>query len=111
MQAASPDPPPHPGMRMQSPRGSEEGRTRRPREETAPAARALSLPNLPSLVSTLFPLFQLEEEIQDDLKWSIRVNAVLHSGKSAFQSVELVDSGPFGKVRGGERGRREGKME
>lgn len=40
----------------------------------------------------------LEEEIQDDLKWSIQVKQVLHSGKSEFQSVELVDSGPFGKV-------------
>ena len=42
---------------------------------------------------------QLEEELQDDLKWSIEVKEILHSGKSDFQSVELVDSGPFGKVR------------
>ena len=47
---------------------------------------------------------QLEEELQDDLKWSIEVKKVLHSGKSDFQSVELVDSGPFGKVRRKERG-------
>ena len=43
--------------------------------------------------------FQLEEELQDDLKWSIEVKKILHSGKSDFQSVELVDSGPFGKVK------------
>lgn len=48
-----------------------------------------------------FPLFfslQLEEDIDDGLKWSISVTKVLHSGKSDFQSVELVESGPFGKV-------------
>ena len=42
--------------------------------------------------------FQLEEEIQEDLKWSILVKEKLYSGKSDFQSVELVESGPFGKV-------------
>lgn len=42
---------------------------------------------------------QLEEEIQEDLKWSMVVREVLHSGKSQFQSVELISSGPFGKVR------------
>ena len=41
---------------------------------------------------------QLEEEIQEDLKWSILVKEKLFSGKSDFQSVELVESGPFGKV-------------
>ncbi|CAL5223876.1 g6467 [Coccomyxa viridis] len=40
----------------------------------------------------------LEEEIQEDLKWSILVKEKLYSGKSDFQSVELVESGPFGKV-------------
>jgi thermospermine synthase len=40
----------------------------------------------------------LEEEIQEDLKWSMVVKEVLHSGKSQFQSVELISSGPFGKV-------------
>ncbi|BDA48541.1 Polyamine aminopropyltransferase [Coccomyxa sp. Obi] len=40
----------------------------------------------------------LEEEIQEDLKWSILVKKKLFSGKSDFQSVELVESGPFGKV-------------
>ena len=63
---------------------------------------------LTSLTSTLHVLFphpeiqhspQLEEELQDDLKWSIEVKEILHSGKSDFQSVELVNSGPFGKVR------------
>ena len=43
-------------------------------------------------------LLQLEEEIQEDLKWSILVKEKLYSGKSDFQSVELVESGPFGKV-------------
>lgn len=42
---------------------------------------------------------QLDEEIQEDLKWSILVKKKLYSGKSDFQSVELVESGPFGKVR------------
>jgi spermidine synthase len=41
---------------------------------------------------------QLEEEIQEDLKWSILVKEKLYSGKSDFQSVELVESGPFGKA-------------
>lgn len=41
---------------------------------------------------------QLEEEIQADLKWCMTVEKVLHSGKSDFQSVELIESGPFGKV-------------
>ena len=41
---------------------------------------------------------QLEEEIQEDLKWSILVKEKLFSGKSDFQSIELVESGPFGKA-------------
>ncbi|DBA83855.1 hypothetical protein WJX77_008056 [Trebouxia sp. C0004] len=40
----------------------------------------------------------LEEEIQEDLKWCIEVKEVLHSGASEFQTMELVSSGPFGKV-------------
>lgn len=40
----------------------------------------------------------LEEEIQEDLKWCVEVKTVLHSGKSDFQTMELVESGPFGKV-------------
>ena len=44
---------------------------------------------------------QLEEEIQADLKWSILVKKKLYSGMSDFQSVELVESGPFGKVSQG----------
>ena len=76
-------------------------RTRRrpsplPRPRGSPPSSCLSLPSLSPRPA---PPQQLEEEIQDDLKWSIRVNAVLHSGKSDFQSVELVDSGPFGKVK------------
>lgn len=42
---------------------------------------------------------QLEEEIQPDCKWSLRVKNVLHSGKSDFQSVELVETDTYGKVR------------
>lgn len=42
---------------------------------------------------------QLEEEIQEDLKWSILVKKKLFSGKSDFQTVELIESGPFAKVR------------
>jgi len=41
---------------------------------------------------------QLEEEIQEDLKWCVEVKEVLHSGASEFQTMELVSSGPFGKV-------------
>ena len=51
---------------------------------------------------------QLEEEIQADLKWSILVKKKLYSGMSDFQSVELVDSGPFGKVSHGTRLRQTG---
>lgn len=40
----------------------------------------------------------LEEEIQEDLKWCVEVKHVLHSGKSDFQTMELIESGPFGKV-------------
>lgn len=40
----------------------------------------------------------LEEEIQPDCKWSLRVKNVLHSGKSDFQSVELVETDTYGKV-------------
>ena len=41
---------------------------------------------------------QLEEEIQSDLKWCVEVKEVLHSGASSFQTMELVSSGPYGKV-------------
>jgi thermospermine synthase len=41
----------------------------------------------------------LEEDLADDLKWSMRVNQVLFSGKSQYQEVDLIDVGPFGKVR------------
>ncbi|KAL3138825.1 hypothetical protein ABBQ32_005660 [Trebouxia sp. C0010 RCD-2024] len=40
----------------------------------------------------------LEEEIQEDLKWCVEVKHILHSGKSDFQTMELIQSGPFGKV-------------
>lgn len=40
----------------------------------------------------------LEEDLADDLKWSMRVNQVLFSGKSSFQEVDLIDVGPFGKT-------------
>ena len=42
---------------------------------------------------------QLEEDLADDLKWSMMVKAVLFSGKSKFQEVDLIHTGPFGKVR------------
>lgn len=41
----------------------------------------------------------MEEEIQEDLKWSILVKKKLFSGRSDFQTVELIESGPFAKVR------------
>lgn len=41
---------------------------------------------------------QLEEELQDDLKWSMLTRDILHAGKSKFQDVELIETGPFGKV-------------
>lgn len=40
----------------------------------------------------------LEEELQDDLKWSMLTRDILHAGKSKFQDVELIETGPFGKV-------------
>ena len=42
---------------------------------------------------------QLEEELQDDLKWCMLTEKILHVEKSKFQDVELVVTGPFGKVR------------
>lgn len=43
-------------------------------------------------------MLQYHEEIGEGLKWSFSVESVLHEGKSAFQKVDLVESGPFGKV-------------
>lgn len=40
----------------------------------------------------------MEEDLADDLKWSMLVKQVLYSGKSKFQEVDLIDVGPFGKV-------------
>mmetsp|Transcript_9443 Transcript_9443/g.57616 ORF Transcript_9443/g.57616 Transcript_9443/m.57616 type:complete len:333 (-) Transcript_9443:332-1330(-) len=40
----------------------------------------------------------LEESIQEDLKWMYTVDNILHKEKSKFQDVELIESGPFGKV-------------
>lgn len=45
-----------------------------------------------------FSDLQLEEEIQEDLKWCMSVTEVLHSTTSEFQAIELISSGPFGKV-------------
>jgi thermospermine synthase len=42
---------------------------------------------------------QLEEELQDDLKWCMLTSQILHVEKSKFQDVELIVTGPFGKVR------------
>jgi hypothetical protein len=46
---------------------------------------------------------QLEEDLADDLKWSMLVKEVLFSGKSEYQEVDLIHTGPFGKVREGSR--------
>ena len=40
----------------------------------------------------------LEEEIQDDLRWLYSVKSILHAEVSDFQDVELLETGPFGKV-------------
>jgi thermospermine synthase len=40
----------------------------------------------------------MEEEIETDLKWSYSVKQVLHTGKSEFQDVGLLETGPFGTV-------------
>eukprot|EP00878_Enallax_costatus_P009116 GHUV01009530.1.p1 GENE.GHUV01009530.1~~GHUV01009530.1.p1 ORF type:complete len:323 (+),score=71.46 GHUV01009530.1:172-1140(+) len=40
----------------------------------------------------------LEEDLADDLKWSMLVKQVLYSGKSKYQEVDLIDVGPFGKT-------------
>ncbi|GAQ87780.1 spermine synthase [Klebsormidium nitens] len=40
----------------------------------------------------------LEEELQDDLKWSVQVKSILYQGASKFQDIELIESGPFGKL-------------
>lgn len=40
----------------------------------------------------------LEEELQDNLKWSMLTESILHVEKSKFQDVELIETGPFGKV-------------
>ena len=58
---------------------------------------ALALPAL-NMSHHRYCGLQLEEEIQADLKWCMTVEKVLHSGRSDFQSVELIESGPFGKV-------------
>ncbi len=50
------------------------------------------------ILKTQLLALQLEEELQSDLLWSILIKKVLHSGKSKFQSMELAESGPFGKV-------------
>ncbi|GMH42903.1 hypothetical protein BSKO_10825 [Bryopsis sp. KO-2023] len=39
-----------------------------------------------------------EEEIQPDLKWSFSVDSIYHHGKSKFQDVHMIKTGPFGKV-------------
>lgn len=40
----------------------------------------------------------LEESIQENLKWMYSVDNILHKEASKFQDVELIESGPFGKV-------------
>nr|BBC28493.1 spermine synthase [Eudorina sp. 2006-703-Eu-15] len=40
----------------------------------------------------------LEEDLGDDYRWSYRVSAVLFSGRSSYQEVDLVDTPTWGKV-------------
>nr|BAU61577.1 spermine synthase [Gonium pectorale]BAU61601.1 spermine synthase [Gonium pectorale] len=40
----------------------------------------------------------LEEDLGDDYRWSYRVSAVLFSGRSTYQEVDLVDTPTWGKV-------------
>jgi thermospermine synthase len=42
---------------------------------------------------------QLEEDLGDDHRWSYRVSAVMFSGRSEYQEVDLVDTPTWGKVR------------
>jgi spermidine synthase len=51
------------------------------------------------LIKQITLAIQLEEDLADDLKWSMLVKQVLYSGKSKFQEVDLIDVGPFGKVK------------
>ncbi|KAH9536983.1 hypothetical protein CY35_16G028200 [Sphagnum magellanicum] len=39
-----------------------------------------------------------EEEVERDLRWVYGISKILHIGASEFQTIELVESGPFGKV-------------
>ncbi|BBN18509.1 spermidine synthase [Marchantia polymorpha subsp. ruderalis] len=39
-----------------------------------------------------------EEELEEDLRWVFGVSKILHTGVSEFQDIQLVESGPFGKV-------------
>ncbi|KAL3676074.1 hypothetical protein R1sor_026022 [Riccia sorocarpa] len=39
-----------------------------------------------------------EEELEEDLRWVFGVSKILHTGVSDFQDIQLVESGPFGKV-------------
>ena len=50
------------------------------------------------LTSHVVLLRQLEEELQSDLRWQFLVKSILYTGRSKFQDVELLDSGPFGKA-------------
>ncbi|GLI62883.1 spermine synthase 1 [Volvox africanus] len=40
----------------------------------------------------------LEEDLGDDYRWSYRVSAVLFSGRSSYQEVDLVETPTWGKV-------------
>ncbi|EFJ44354.1 hypothetical protein VOLCADRAFT_76291 [Volvox carteri f. nagariensis] len=40
----------------------------------------------------------LEEDLGDDYRWSYRVSAVLFSGRSLYQEVDLVETPTWGKV-------------
>lgn len=55
-------------------------------------------PTTPSDESTTTGRLWLEEELSDGLKWSMLVKRVLHTGKSEYQTMELLDTVEFGKI-------------
>ena len=71
-----------------------------------PGAAARRLPALPPSSNPTPPqnnpphsnIKKLEEDLADDLKWSMMVRNVMFSGKSDFQEVDLIHTAPFGKV-------------
>lgn len=56
-------------------------------------------PRLRVAAHARIPTPQLEEDLGDHLKWSMLVSRVLHTGQSPYQSMELLQTPAFGKVR------------